>query len=47
KTSTYIGQPALIGANGVINILEPPLTETEKINFNESAEIIKNAFQLI
>ncbi|EMY1858583.1 L-lactate dehydrogenase [Listeria monocytogenes] len=47
KTNTYIGQPAIIGANGVIDILEPKLTTDEVANFNASAEVIKTAFQLI
>ncbi|MBC2128815.1 L-lactate dehydrogenase [Listeria marthii] len=47
KTATYIGQPALIGANGVMDILEPKLTAEEEANFIASAEIIKKAFHLI
>ncbi|EAF8474245.1 L-lactate dehydrogenase, partial [Listeria monocytogenes] len=47
KTNTYIGQPTIIGANGVIDILEPKLTTDEVANFNASAEVIKTAFQLI
>lgn len=47
QKNTYIGQPALIGANGVIDILEPLLTDIEKTNFADSAEIIKKAFSSI
>lgn len=45
--NTYIGQPALIGASGVINVLEPKLSKEEQTNFTNSAEIIKQAFHLI
>ncbi|MBC1670660.1 L-lactate dehydrogenase [Listeria welshimeri] len=47
QTNTYIGQPAIIGANGVIDILEPSLTKEEQANFSNSAAVIRKAFGLL
>ncbi|MBC1362490.1 L-lactate dehydrogenase [Listeria welshimeri] len=47
QTNTYIGQPAIIGANGVIDILEPTLTKEEQANFSNSAAVIRKAFDLL
>ncbi|EIU7103596.1 L-lactate dehydrogenase, partial [Listeria monocytogenes] len=47
QANTYIGQPALIGASGVINVLEPKLSTEEQIKFTNSARIIQQAFDLI
>lgn len=47
QTNTYIGQPAIIGANGVIDILEPSLTKEEQANFSNSAAVIRKAFDLL
>ncbi|MBC1373935.1 L-lactate dehydrogenase [Listeria farberi] len=47
QTHTYIGQPALIGAEGVLDIIEPPLTKEEQINFENSAAVIRKAFDLV
>ncbi|MBC1476948.1 L-lactate dehydrogenase [Listeria welshimeri] len=47
QTNTYIGQPAIIGANGVIDILEPTLTKVEQANFSNSAAVIRKAFDLL
>lgn len=47
QTNTYIGQPAIIGANGVIDILEPSLTNEEQANFSNSAAVIRKAFDLL
>ncbi|MBF2682100.1 L-lactate dehydrogenase [Listeria welshimeri] len=47
QTNTYICQPAIIGANGVIDILEPSLTKEEQANFSNSAAVIRKAFDLL
>lgn len=47
QKNTYIGQPAIIGANGVIDILEPTLTKEEQANFSNSAAVIRKAFDLL
>ncbi|MBC1468742.1 L-lactate dehydrogenase [Listeria welshimeri] len=47
QTNTYIGQPAIIGASGVIDILEPTLTKEEQANFSNSAAVIRKAFDLL
>ncbi|EKO3231974.1 L-lactate dehydrogenase [Listeria innocua] len=47
QTNTYIGQPALIGANGVLDTIKPPLTKEEQTNFEYSAEVIRKAFDLL
>ncbi|MBC1716681.1 L-lactate dehydrogenase [Listeria welshimeri] len=47
QTNTYIGQPAIVGANGVIDILEPSLTKEEQANFSNSAAVIRKAFDLL
>ncbi|MBC1411743.1 L-lactate dehydrogenase [Listeria welshimeri] len=47
QTNTYIGQPTIIGANGVIDILEPSLTKEEQANFSNSAAVIRKAFDLL
>ncbi|HBM3538822.1 TPA: L-lactate dehydrogenase [Listeria innocua] len=47
QTNTYIGQPALIGANGVLDTIKPPLTKEEQTNFEHSAEVIRKAFDLL
>lgn len=37
----YIGVPAIINSNGIKNVLEIPLTDTEKERMDESSRIIK------
>lgn len=39
----HIGQPAIIGANGVVQTLSLPLTDQEQQRFAESAQVISNA----
>ncbi|EAE8347881.1 L-lactate dehydrogenase [Listeria monocytogenes] len=47
KTHTYIGQPAIIGAEGVLDIIEPPLSKEEQTNFENSVAVIRKAFDLL
>ncbi|MBC1472656.1 L-lactate dehydrogenase [Listeria seeligeri] len=44
KWDIYIGQPVLVGAQGIIGISEPNLTDAEQNSFNISAEVIQTAF---
>ncbi|MBC1516475.1 L-lactate dehydrogenase [Listeria immobilis] len=43
----YIGQPAIIGSEGVTSILKPPLTEEEKADLIVSSNVIKAALETV
>ncbi|MBC1484407.1 L-lactate dehydrogenase [Listeria sp. FSL L7-1485] len=43
----YIGQPAIIGSEGVTSILKPPLTEEEKADLIASSNVIKAALETV
>lgn len=40
----YIGQPAVIGAGGIVKVLKPALTAREQSAYDASAKVIFNAF---
>ncbi|WP_369788808.1 L-lactate dehydrogenase [Rouxiella sp. WC2420] len=40
----YIGQPAIIGRNGIVKVLKPVLESREQALFDASARVISNAF---
>lgn len=45
KYGTYVGQPAIIGKNGIEEVLTLPLTTEEEAKFKHSADTIKEKFQ--
>jgi L-lactate dehydrogenase len=45
KYGTYVGQPAIIGKNGVEEVITLPLTAEEEAKFKHSADTIKEKFQ--
>ncbi|MFT8390852.1 MAG: L-lactate dehydrogenase [Sporolactobacillus sp.] len=45
KYGTYVGQPAIIGKNGVEEVLTLPLTDAEEAKFKHSANTIKEKFE--
>lgn len=45
KYGTYVGQPAIIGKNGVEEVTILPLTTEEEARFKHSADTIKEKFQ--
>ncbi len=40
----YIGQPAIVGVNGIVSVLKPRLDSSEQAAFDASAKVILDAF---
>ncbi len=44
RRRVYIGQPAMVGAAGIVQSIAVPLTEEEQQAFEASAKVIDRAF---